>query len=118
MEWGGIDIYTHEKTTMGIIIAVIALLVVLPIALLIASAPILDEGVVVAKYHEEASTTYMYRKIGNVHQMVPIRDDEDWVLEVRGTTEKGKERTERWEVPEETWNRAEIGDTVYEGMRR
>lgn len=103
---------------VGELVAIIVLLVVVQIAAVIATAPILDEGVVVEKYHEEASTTYMYRKIGSVHQMVPIKDDEDWVLEVRGTTEEGKERTERWEVPEETWNCAEIGDTVYEGMRR
>lgn len=105
------------------IIAWVAVALVIGVLILgiwgcIASAPILDEGLVVAKYHEEASTTYMYRKIGNIHQMTPIRDDEDWVLEVKGTTEDGKERTERWEVPEETWNHVEIGDTVYEGMRR
>lgn len=100
------------------LVTIIVLLVVVPIAAVIATAPILDEGVVVEKYHEKASTTYMYRKIGSVHQMVPIVDDEDWVIEVRGTTENGKERTERWEVPEETWKHVEIGDTVYGGMRR
>lgn len=100
------------------LVAILVAIAALGIWGVIESAPILAEGVVVEKYHENASTTYMYRKIGNVHQMVPIGDDEDWVLEVRGTTEEGKERTERWEVPEETWNHVEIGDTVYEGMRR
>lgn len=93
-------------------------LIVLLMAAAISAMPVLDEGVVVEKYHEGARTTYMYRRIGTVHQMVPVKDDEDWVLEVRGTTEEGKERTERWEVPEGTWKRVEIGDTVYEGMRR
>lgn len=42
--------------------------------------------------------------------MVPIRDDEDWVLYVRGETESGKLRTERWAVSRETYEQTEVGD--------
>lgn len=54
----------------------------------------------------------MYRKIGNVHQMVPIVDDEDWILRVEGITAEGKDRVENWEITRETYDQVEIGDRV------
>lgn len=89
-----------------------AALLVLGIWGAIESIPVLDEGVVVDKWYEPRRTTYMYCKIGNVHQMVPIVDDEDWVLRVEGITAEGKDRVENWEITRETYDQTEIGDRV------
>lgn len=74
-----IDIYDIAPWLfLAIIVAIVALLTWAAID----SIPILDEGIVVEKEHEPQRLTYHYRKIGNIHQMVPIIDDEDWVLVV------------------------------------
>ena len=100
-----------EVAMWGLLAIVISILA-LGIWGLIESAPVLDEGIVIDKWHEPESRSYMFRKIGNVSQMVPIVDDEDWVLRVEGITVDGKKRVENWQVSRETYDQAAVGDRV------
>ena len=54
---------------IGVAVALIIALIAIPIAALVISVPVLDEGVVTAKKHEDASRTYMFRKVGSIHMM-------------------------------------------------
>lgn len=94
------------------LIVFIAVVVVICIGAMVYSVPILDEGIVIDKIFDPANTTYMYHKVGNVSYMQPLRDDEDWILRVQGTTDEGKDRVENWEVSREYWEQTQIGDRV------
>lgn len=97
---------------MWVLIAILVAVLILGIWGMIESIPILDEGIVIDKWHEPESRSYMFHKVGNVCQMLPIVDDEDWVLRVEGVTVEGKERVENWQVSRKTYDQIAVGDRV------
>lgn len=68
------------------------------------------EGTVVIKHYEQEETTYIWQKIGDTGHLVPVTDDEDWVVMVDDGTDKNK----RIELPEKQWENVEIGDYIKE----
>lgn len=64
------------------------------------------EGKVVSKHYEESQTTYMPQTIGKTTTIIPITDDEDWVIMLDDGTDKRK----RVEVSEKVYENVEIGE--------
>lgn len=64
------------------------------------------EGKVVSKNYEESHTTYMPQTIGKTTTMIPVTDDEDWVIMLDDGTGKRK----RVEVSEKVYENVEIGE--------
>lgn len=68
------------------------------------------EGTVVSKHYEPEETTYIWQTIGETRHLVPVKDDEDWVVMIDDGTDKKK----RIELPEKEWENVELGDYVKE----
>lgn len=71
------------------------------------------EGTVVSKHYEPEETTYIWQTIGDTGYLLPVTDDEDWVVMVDDGTDKKK----RIELPEKQWENVEIGDHIKEAKK-
>lgn len=90
------------------------------VALVLSCMPRLDNGVVVSKRYEPATSTVMIMPLilsnGKTTTMIMVPyvvyDDPDWVLTVTGDDDRGERITEDWYISELQYSRVSVGDEV------
>lgn len=108
----------HDRGDLTGVVALLFILAVLGFIVwcYVASVPQLTEGVCIDKTHDPGYTgTQGYttgsgdsRRVVMYPEHMPAR----WAIQVSGTTEAGKARTEWWPVGEGMYSQIQIGDTL------
>lgn len=97
------------------------LVFIIMIAVLAGCGERLSEGEVISKRYESENTYISYIPMTTFIGKTPITtlmpytmyDDEDFILQVIGKTEKGKTVTSNWYVSEEKYKNSKVGDYIF-----
>ncbi len=76
------------------------------------SCTTIQSGVVVSKIYEKEHTIMMMIQAGKVTTLMPVHDDKDYVLIVKGTNRRGKTVTRKFYMSERKYSMFEEGDRV------
>ena len=104
----------HRKCFITLVFMVAVTTIVIIVAAIISSLPVLTEGIVIDRIHEAAYISRRTTYDDDGYQVInDTKHDEAFYIVVVGVTEKGDERKETWKVTSFVYEKVQENDRVY-----